>query len=259
MPAIWEMVKEAALSIGREATYSEIKQHVRSVYGEINESSLTCSIISSSVNHPSRIHYQENKRPRVCLGDHDFLFNTGRGRVAPYNPSIHGTWEIYIKEEGLYGVRVVEGNEDSEIQLVSDASVESSLFALESHLRDYLAKNLPKLNVFDSKLSIYLSHDGRDGVEFQTDVGPIDILALDDFGNFVVLELKLGRGPDATLGQILRYMGWVKKHLANGKDVRGIIVASEIPTKLRYAVSQVPSVRVMEYELSFSVRPVALC
>ena len=29
--------------------------------------------------------------------------------------------------------------------------------------------------------------------------------ATDDLGNFVVFELKLGRGPDAALGQVLRY------------------------------------------------------
>ncbi len=258
MPTIWEMVKEAASSIGREAAYSEIKQRVREVYGDINESSLTCAIIASSVNHPSRIHYQENKKPRLSRGDHDFLFNTGRGRVAPYDPAVHGTWEIYDKSDGQLGVRKTETSEDHDELPVSEVEAESSLFALESHLRDYLAKNISKLKGFGSKLTIYTSEDGRDGVEFQTDVGPIDILAVDESNQFVVLELKVGRGPDAALGQILRYMGWVEKHLAGGKGVRGFIVASEIPMKLRYAVTQVSSVSLMEYDLSFSVKPVEL-
>lgn len=258
MPTIWEMVKEAALSIGHEAAYSEIKQHVRNVYGDVNESSLTCAIIASSVNHPSRIHYQENKKPRTSRGNHDFLFNTGRGRVTLYDPSAHGIWEIYDKGDGQLGVRRTEASEDQEELPENEGSVESSLFALESHLRDYLAKNISKLKGIGSKLSIYTSEDGRDGVEFQTDVGPIDILAIDESGQLVVLELKLGRGPDATLGQILRYMGWVEKHLAGAKSVKGVIVASEIPKKLRYAVTQVPSVSLMEYDLSFSVRPVEL-
>lgn len=258
MPAIWEMVKEAASSIGREASYSEIKQYVRNAYGDINDSSLTCAIISSSVNHPSRIHYQENKKPRISLGAHDFLFNTKRGFVTPYDPTAHGTWEIYNKNNDQLGVRTVADGEDIEMSQANDLSAENSLFALESHLRDFLAKNLSTVNGFGSMLSIYVSEDGRDGVEFQTDVGPIDILAVDEAGQLVVLELKLGRGPDATLGQILRYMGWVSKHLAGGKDVKGIIVASEIPMKLRYAVSQVLSVRLMEYDLSFSVRSVGL-
>jgi len=53
-------------------------------------------------------------------------------------------------------------------------------------------------------------------------------------------------------------LGWVERHLANGKSVKGIIVASEIPKKLRYAVTQVPSVSLMEYAISFSIKPVTL-
>ncbi len=49
----------------------------------------------------------------------------------------------------------------------------------------------------------------RDGVEFQTDVRQIDILATCN-GDFHALGLNLGRSPQATLSHILRYMGWVK-------------------------------------------------
>ena len=51
-------------------------------------------------------------------------------------------------------------------------------------------------------------HDN--GVEFQTDVGRIDLLALDNSSDLVVLELKAGRANDATLGQILGYNGGVR-------------------------------------------------
>lgn len=258
MPAVWEMVKEAITNIGREASYAEIKKYVRDSYGEINDSSLTCSIISGSVNHHSRIHYQENKKPRICNGEHDFLFNTGRGRAIPYDPLAHGTWEIYEKEEGQLAIRIAEECELANLLEESDAPEERGLFALESHLRDYLAKNISKLTSTDSPLSMYISQDGRDGIEFQTDVGPIDILATDRLGNFVVIELKLGRGPDSALGQILRYMGWIDKHLANGKGVKGIIIASEIPKKLKYAASQTPNVALMEYALSFVVNDIRL-
>lgn len=255
---IWEMIKEAALSIGRPTTYAEIKQYVREHYGDINESSLNCSIISSSVNHASRIHYAENKKPRIATGPHDFLYWTGRGRVMPYDPTSHGLWEIYDKGDGTLAVRLTESGDGQDDVTEAVNAAESSLFALESHLRDYLARNLGSLQGMPNKLAIYSSPDGRDGVEFQTDVGPIDILAVDEAGRFVVLELKLGRGPDATLGQILRYMGWVSKHLAQCQPVSGIIIASEIPAKLRYAVTQVPNVRLMEYELAFSVSAVNL-
>ena len=130
------------------------------------------------------------------------------------------------------------------------------MFALEAHLRDYLAKSLPRLPGDDVPLTLYRADD-RDGVEFQTDVGPIDILATGN-GDFYVLELKLGRGPDVALGQVLRYMGWVKEHLAGEKNVFGVIVASDIGKKLRYAATQVPNVRLMEYDLKVDLRPVRL-
>lgn len=258
MPTIWEMVKETVENVGHETSYSEIKKQVRDAYGDINDSSLNCTIIACSVNHPSRIHYQENKKPRISTGIHDFLFNTGRGRVAPYDPAKHGTWEIYEKSDGQLSIRKIDSNDEPDVQTEYNTTTEGSLFALESHLRDFLAKNFQKSGLFESKLTLYISTDGRDGVEFQTDVGPIDILAVDEANNFVVLELKLGRGPDACLGQVLRYMGWVKKHLAGDKEVKGIIIASEIPIKLKYAVTQVSNVKLMEYELNFSVKPIQL-
>ncbi|HEX9422222.1 MAG TPA: hypothetical protein VF899_03210 [Pyrinomonadaceae bacterium] len=96
---------------------------------------------------------------------------------------------------------------------------QQSAFALESHLRDYLARNLPSIGDFGAPLTVYTSEDGRDGVEFQTDVGPIDILATSPAGDFYVFEFKLGRGGDVALGQILRYMGWVSRHLSTKHKV----------------------------------------
>lgn len=61
-----------------------------------------------------------------------------------------------------------------------------------------------------------------------TGVGRIDILAKDRSGALVVIELKVALGPDAVCGQILRYMGWVKRHIADGRGVRGIIIAGRI-------------------------------
>jgi hypothetical protein len=259
-PPVWEMIKFAVGELSGECTYSAIKAKVRSVYGDhVKDSSMTCSIISGSVNHPSRIHYNENKKPRVANTKYDYLFNVGRGKVVWYEPEKHGIWEIVQMADGGMAVLLADGigeNSETIVQAAQAVSETNGIFAMEAHLRDYLAKTLPRLPEHQTPLNLYRTEE-RDGVEFQTDVGPIDILATYD-GDFYVIELKVGRGPDAALGQVLRYMGWVKTHLAGDKNVFGIVVASNIERKLLYAVTQVPSVRLMEYDLAVTLRSVAL-
>lgn len=76
------------------------------------------------------------------------------------------------------------------------------------------------------------------GRQFQTTVGPIDILARDTgSGQYVVIELKKGRSADRVFGQISRYMGWVRENLAEGEPVAGVIVAQSFDDKLRAALS----------------------
>lgn len=259
-PPVWQMVKDAVQQMDGECTYQAIKVKIHAKYGnDINDSSITCSIISGAVNHPSRIHYNENKKPRIADTPYDYLFSTGRGKVVWYEPDKHGIWEIFHTGDRSPTVRLADGVGENTAS-VEEAAVDTpdayGMFALEAHLRDYLAKNLPTLPGHSTALQLHRTGD-RDGVEFQTDVGPIDILATCD-GNFYVLELKVGRGADAALGQILRYMGWVQKHLAEDKKVFGVIVASDISEKLRYAASQVPSIRLMEYDLKVDLRPVIL-
>jgi len=74
------------------------------------------------------------------------------------------------------------------------------------------------------------------GRQYQTTVGPIDILAQDKkSGQYVVIELKKGRSADKVFGQVSRYMGWVRESLAGGAPVAGVIVAQTIDDKLRAA------------------------
>jgi RecB family endonuclease NucS len=86
-------------------------------------------------------------------------------------------------------------------------------------------------------------------------VGPIDLLGRDKrTGQYVVIELKKGRSADKVFGQLSRYMGWVKKNLANGGEVVGSIVASKIDDKLRSARDAHPTkVHLVEFESKMSV------
>lgn len=150
----------------------------------------------------------------------------------------------------------VAGSPDAEAQESPSSTTEDGggRFALEAHLRDYLAQNLSAVSGLPSTLSFYADSSGVPGVEYRTDAGIIDILARGDDGAYYVLELKLGRGPDAALGQTLRYMGWVKHKIAAGEPVRGVVIAAEISDKLRYAASMTPGIFLMEYDLKVALR-----
>jgi len=135
---------------------------------------------------------------------------------------------------------------------------EEFAFSLEKHLRDFIAYNLATLPIAQKRLRLYVNPERREGIEYPTAVGPIDILARDGEGNFVVFELKLGRGPDKTIGQLLRYMGWVKRNLAQSREVFGVIVAKDMDEKLRYAALLVPNVSLLEYEVDFRLKTAKL-
>ncbi|MBD0724662.1 hypothetical protein B6A10_05675 [Flavobacterium sp. L1I52] len=155
----------------------------------------------------------------------------------------------------LYEEKLGLNEDDKSIFGVSQTNdlidnTESYLFALEEHLQDFLIRNLSTIK----KHNLKLYDDGeRRGKEFPTSVGPIDILTIDDNNDFYVFETKLSRGMDKALGQLLRYMGWVKINLAKEKNVYGIIVANKMDEKIKYAVEVTPNVSLCEYEMKFDI------
>ncbi|MDB3858645.1 endonuclease NucS [Candidatus Poseidonia sp.] len=132
---------------------------------------------------------------------------------------------------------------------------EGSEFAKEKDLQNFLVKNLhmiePGLKLYDDGL--------RDGVEYPAGRRFIDILAQDTDGQLVVIELKVSRGHDRTIGQILNYIGWVRENLVKpNQEVRGIIIAKEITEDLRLTclLPQIP-VSLREYSISFSLKDIS--
>ena len=86
----------------------------------------------------------------------------------------------------------------------------------------------------------------------------IDLLAVDSSGNYVVIELKVSKGYDRVVGQLLRYVNWIKINQADeGQSVRGVIVAKNISEDLRLACAGLPDVALAEYELAVSIKPIA--
>jgi len=70
---------------------------------------------------------------------------------------------------------------------------------------------------------------------------------------FVVIELKKGLSSDAVIGQILRYIAWVKRNLASGKEVKGLVIAPEVDEKLELALSEVDQVELLVYKIDFKL------
>jgi hypothetical protein len=148
-------------------------------------------------------------------------------------------------------IDAVLGSENEE----EDVEAEETSFALEYQLRDFIAQNISAIPVEGKRLRLYVDPTGRDGIEFPTAVGPIDILAVDEANAFVVFELKRARSPDQAIGQLSRYMGWLKHTIGKDVEVRGVIVAKEITNNLRYAIAVIPNVSLFEYEINFQLKP----
>lgn len=249
-PYVWEMIKEAVEQLGRRATYGQITDYINKKWQGVNKNTINAQIIVCTVNHPSRVHYPENSKTREANARYDFLYKIGRGEVVMYDPEKHGKWAIAEQNGRLIVTQenVLESQEELE-----ETVAEPQSFALESHLRDFLAKHL---DIVEKGMTLFRDESGRDGIEYQTETGPIDILAKDSQGNFILFELKVSRGADRAIGQLQRYMGWVRRNLAKNGDVRGVIVAQSVDKGLKYAALENTKIKLLEYELSFKVTPV---
>ena len=88
-----------------------------------------------------------------------------------------------------------------------EEGIDGLLFPLEAHLRDFIATNIGSIKPNGLKLRLYVDESGREGVEYPTDVGPIDVLAEDSEGGLVVFELKLSKGPTALSAKLTALHG----------------------------------------------------
>lgn len=127
-----------------------------------------------------------------------------------------------------------------------------SSFLLEKHLEDYIIKNWKNIEL-NQNYDIH-KENNKLCTQYQTGSGPLDILAISkDKNEFLVIELKKGRASDIVLGQIQRYMGFIKKNLAENKSVKGLIIALEDDKNLKDALSVAPNIKFMKYEVSFKL------
>lgn len=140
------------------------------------------------------------------------------------------------------------------IEIKNESSpINQGLFYMEKQLEDFIIENWDKTE-FGTKYNLIYEDGELISQQYQTDIGKIDILAKDKLTkSYVVIELKKNQTSDDTVGQLARYMGWVKKN-KNDNNVKGVIVAGKYDNKLDHARIMFPNTEVFLYEVNFKLK-----
>ena len=249
-----DMLEEWKLAPGEIFAASRAIEWFLKNFPKLKAGSIYAHLVQASTNDPSRLHH-----PTTNSTD-DLLVKVGARAYRLYefgiDPApIHLVSKIHLT--GANGTFVTLGGEDEgddEVEAVDAALAGSTQFALENDLQRYLADNL---EIIEPGLTLFLDEEIT-GREYPAGGGRrIDILAKDKAGDFVVLELKVKRGYDRVVGQLLRYVNWVRKELAEpGQRVRGIIVCRMMSEDLILACSSIDDIELFEYKLQVTVSKV---
>ena len=236
-----DMVRDLGVQPGQLIDREQVVRWFQGKYPRVKEGTIAAHLVRLSTNARTRVHYS----PRA--GDDDLFFQIDSSHFRLYD-STQDPAPIVKGGPSADSPAVAVTSDDT------DTANGDSEFAYERDLRNYLARNL---HLLEPGLRLY-EDDGVTGVEFPVGGRFIDILAIDRENNLLVLELKVSRGYDRVVGQLLRYMGWIEKHQAEpGQTVRGAIIAKEMTEDLCLACSRIAGVSLFEYELSVSLRRVA--
>lgn len=232
-----EALRECLESLGGVRDKRDIASWIQAHYPDRwRPGTLAGHLYGCCINNPKGIQHHPGF-PR-------FLFALGNSRYELYDPNKHGAWENGVPA----GEQPDQQGEDGPHEL-TDNNNNGTAFAYEEDLRDYLAKNL---YILESGLNLWTGSD-TESVEFAIEGRRIDILAKDAAGVPVIVELKVSRGHERTIGQCLYYRAKIKE-IMNAPKVRIFVVAQEISPELKLAAQEVPDVTLFEYTLSMTVR-----
>jgi hypothetical protein len=234
-PTCAEALKECVKMLGGVVTTREA---IDCMYRNHPEKPWTVNAIQThtrgcSVNHPSSHRYPYEK----------FLFTVGKGTFRLYAPSRDGIW--VVDEKGARNV-----DEDTIVDDVDDEPRDDATMSLERDLEQFICDDPSSI---EEDLRSYKEELGR---QFSVKSGSIDILAQDKHGDFVVIELKAGHVTDSALTQLLSYMADVKTDIADGQNVRGVLIGYRFSEKVIRASTVIPEVELKKYRASFKFEKV---
>src|SRR5262245_25002444 len=231
---------KANLTPNQTFSKSDVLRWFAEHYPKIKRNTIATHVEAMSVNSPSRRHH-----PAVKPGSgHDLFFKLRPDQYRLWNSDTDGPPRYKADIEQM------PTSTPEEVDDINDDA--GSEFAYERDLQNYLAKNLHRI---EPGLRLY-EEEEISGLEFPAGGRYIDILAVDAQGSYIVVELKVSRGYDRVIGQLLRYMSWVEQNMETTKPVRVIIVAKEITDDVKLAASRIAGVQLIEYEIEFKLRPV---
>jgi restriction system protein len=140
--------------------------------------------------------------------------------------------------------------------VIADSVLEDPVgFVLEKYLEEFLVDNWARTELGQT-YDIYTDNDGtKIGRQYLCDTGPLDILAISKDGtHLLVVELKRGKASDAVVGQIQRYMGYIKDQVAEPtQTVRGVIIALDNDLRIRRALSVAQNIEFYRYKIDFKL------
>lgn len=138
-------------------------------------------------------------------------------------------------------VDISEPTESSE----STSGKSKASIRLERNLEKYMLDDLSNIEAGLTTI------DEGDSQQRKVESGFLDILAKDENGNPVVIELKAGEAKHDALGQAMSYMADIADEFTDG-SIRGIIVAKSFSKQLISAVSIQANVELYRYTVQFS-------
>jgi len=227
----WTLSKGLKIVLSPDGTGSYAVGEITSGYKYVPESEL---------QHQRQVKWYPGRIDRQAMSE------------ALQNSTRSGTTMCDISQYADEIEGLIEGKAPAKIMSTDTTIEDASVFAMEKHLEDFLVKNWSQTEL-GREYDIYAEDGELVGQQYPSDTGPLDILAVSkDKRTLLVVELKKGRVSDHVVGQIQRYMGFIKSELAEDyQEVKGVIIALDDDIRIKRALSVATNIDFYKYEVSF--------